>query len=54
MEKEMNDLDDRTSKVQNERERIIKDKKKKNSRINNLSPNKTNYNIFIEFKKPRK
>nr|YP_010837903.1 hypothetical chloroplast RF1 [Anna ophiorrhizoides]WGF19638.1 hypothetical chloroplast RF1 [Anna ophiorrhizoides] len=43
-EKKMKDLTDRTSKIRNQIERIIKEKKKVTTRINNISPNKTSYN----------
>nr|YP_010132888.1 hypothetical chloroplast RF1 [Clerodendranthus spicatus]QWE36224.1 hypothetical chloroplast RF1 [Clerodendranthus spicatus] len=43
-EKKTKDLADRTSKIRNQIERISKEKKKVTPRINNLSPNKTNYN----------
>uniref|UniRef100_UPI003000FBE7 hypothetical chloroplast RF1 n=1 Tax=Didymocarpus heucherifolius TaxID=1523607 RepID=UPI003000FBE7 len=44
-EKKMKDLTDRTSKIRNQIERIRKDKKKVTTRINNISPNKTSYNV---------
>nr|QJW34132.1 hypothetical chloroplast RF19 [Platostoma chinense] len=44
-EKKTKDLADRTSKIRNQIERISKEKKKVTLRINNLSPNKTNYNV---------
>nr|YP_010567251.1 hypothetical protein RF1 [Petrocosmea qinlingensis]UZC33492.1 hypothetical protein RF1 [Petrocosmea qinlingensis] len=43
-EKKMTDLTDGTSKIRNQIERIIKEKKKVTTRINNISPNKTSYN----------
>nr|YP_010846567.1 hypothetical chloroplast RF1 [Dracocephalum cuspidatum]WEV87787.1 hypothetical chloroplast RF1 [Dracocephalum cuspidatum] len=44
IEKKTKDLADKTSKIRNKIERISKEKKKVTTRINNLSPKKTNYN----------
>nr|QVL26511.1 hypothetical protein RF1 [Premna szemaoensis] len=43
-EKKIKDMTDRISTIQNQIERITKEKKKVTPRINNLSPNKTSYN----------
>lgn len=43
-EKNMKNRTDRTSRLQNQIERITKEKKKVTPAINNLSPNKTSYN----------
>nr|QZF76613.1 hypothetical chloroplast RF19 [Thunbergia erecta] len=43
-EKKLKDLNDRTSILRNQIERITKEKKKETPRMNNLSPKKTSYN----------